>query len=247
MKTTRSKALLTWLVLPFAAFWGSSLSAQAAPITWNFDAVTAPALPAGFTTTGTGSGALWVTTSAVADTPPNSAFAPDVNSLSDKSLVTPVFTPDSGATVTFRHQYGFENNFDGGVLEISINGAAFQDIIAAGGSFVSGGYTTTISSAFSSPIAGRQAWSGSQASFMTTQVNLPPAAFSQPTQLRFRLATDTSVGSTGWWVDTIVVSSAGGPPSAASVTPVPTIGEYALLALMALVAGAAAFGRRHRA
>ena len=56
-----------------------------------------------------------------------------------------------------------------------------------------------------------------------------------------------SVGSSGWWVDTIVVSSAGGPPSAASVTPVPTIGEYALLALMALVAGAAAFGRRHRA
>ena len=82
---------------------------------------------------------------------------------------------------------------------------------------------------------------------MTTQVNLPAAAFSQPTQLRFRLATDTSVGSSGWWVDTIVVSSAGGPPSAASVTPVPTIGEYGLLALMALVAGAAAFGRRHRA
>jgi len=47
--------------------------------------------------------------------------------------------------------------FDGMVLEISVNGGPFQDILAAGGSFVTGGYNRTISPSFNSPIAGRQA------------------------------------------------------------------------------------------
>ena len=46
------------------------------------------------------------------------------------------------------------------VLEISINGGAFADIIQAGGNFISGGYTHTILSGFGNPIAGRMAWSG---------------------------------------------------------------------------------------
>ncbi|MBL0129938.1 MAG: hypothetical protein IPP43_01460 [Chitinophagaceae bacterium] len=36
-------------------------------------------------------------------------------------------------------------DLDGGVLEISINGGAYQDILAAGGSFVAGGYSGDIS------------------------------------------------------------------------------------------------------
>ena len=41
------------------------------------------------------------------------------------------------------------------MLEISIGGGAFQDILAAGGSFVTGGYNVTISTCCSNPIAGR--------------------------------------------------------------------------------------------
>ena len=61
------------------------------------------------------------------------------------------------------------------------------------------GYTGTISTAFGSPIAGRQAWEGisggSSASptYITTIVNLPAAAMGQNIQLRFRRATDNSV------------------------------------------------------
>ena len=64
--------------------------------------------------------------------------------------------------------------FDGGVLEISTDGGnTFQDILAAGGSFVMGGYNRTISADRGSPIAGRQAWSGNSGGFITTMVNLP--------------------------------------------------------------------------
>src|SRR5215210_33611 len=40
----------------------------------NFDAVTAPALPAGWTTSRTGSNSLFVTTEASPDTPPQALF-----------------------------------------------------------------------------------------------------------------------------------------------------------------------------
>ena len=49
-----------------------------------------------------------------------------------------------GARLNFRLIYNTELNRDGLVLEISIPtvaGGAFQDILTAGGSFVSGGYT----------------------------------------------------------------------------------------------------------
>jgi hypothetical protein len=92
------------------------------------------------------------------------------------------------------------------VVEININGAGFQDVITAGGAFVSGGYTGPISASFASPIAGRQAWTGNSAGFVTTVVTLPAAAAGQPTVLRFRTADDSSAiaaAPNGWWVDTI--------------------------------------------
>ena len=64
--------------------------------------------------------------------------------------------------------------FDGGVLEVSFDGGnTFQDILAAGGSFVMGGYNRTIATDRGSPLAGRQAWSGDSEGFITTVVNLP--------------------------------------------------------------------------
>src|SRR5207249_11386197 len=58
-------------------------------------------------------------------------------------------------------------------LEFSSDGGnTFQDILAAGGSFVVGGYNRTISPDRGSPIAGRPAWSGNSEGFITTMVNL---------------------------------------------------------------------------
>ena len=136
----------------------------------NFDGVTAPALPAGWVAANAaGAAPLWVTSTTTPDTAPNDAFIDDPATVSDKRLDTPnIAITSAAAQVSFRNNYQLESTFDGGVLEVSspnINGGAFTDITnaAVGGSFVTGGYNATISTAFMSPIAGRMAWSGSSA------------------------------------------------------------------------------------
>jgi uncharacterized repeat protein (TIGR01451 family) len=184
----------------------------------SFDGVTAPALPAGWSAANaSGPSPLWATSATSPDTAPNDAFVDDPAVVSDKHLDSPtIAVPGVGAQLTFRSSYGLESTFDGGVLEISIAGAAFQDIVAAGGSFVTGGYNATISSSFGSPIAGRQAWSGSSGGYLTTTVSLPPAAAGKNVVLRWRMASDTSVSGTGWRVDSVSITSR--TCSAASVT-----------------------------
>ncbi len=181
----------------------------------NFDAVTPPNLPTGWTATtaidcaGTPNSDPWVTSNAgtpapPADTPPNAAFVNDPNCISDERLDSPLFNVTSAtATVTFRRNNNLENGFDGCVLEISVNGSAFQDIIAAGGSFAVGGYNGVISVNFGSPIAGRNAWTGNTAGFVTTTVNLPAAANGGIAVLRWRRGTDSSVSGQGIRIDSL--------------------------------------------
>ena len=180
----------------------------------NFDAVVAPALPASWVATNvSGAAPLWVTSATTPDTAPNDAFVDDPAAVSDKVLDTPnIAVTSTAAQVSFRNNYGLESTFDGAVLEVSspnINAGAFTDITnaAVGGSFISGGYNATISTGFSSPIAGRQAWSGSSGGYVTTVANLGPNVAGQTIKLRFRMASDTSVSSTGWRIDTVKVSN----------------------------------------
>jgi hypothetical protein len=189
-----------------------TLGTQAVAFTENFDGVVAPALPAGWTATvvtGPPGTVNWVTSSAgtpapPADTAPNSAFVPDPAVVTDVVLDTPTIPITSAsAMLSFRNNFDLESTFDGGVLEIAIGAGAFTDIITAGGSFVTGGYNSVISTAFGSPIGGRNAWSGISGGFITTTVNLPAAAAGQNIRLRFRRATDNSVSQVGWRVDTI--------------------------------------------
>ena len=182
------------------------LGVASVPVTQNFDAVAPPAFPAGWAVVWTGVGAAWVTTSAASDTAPNAAFAPDPSNISDNKLTSPSFIVSTASSqLIFRHNYNSENTYDGGVLEISINGGAFSDILTAGGSFVANGYSQTISTFYSNPLAGRQAWSGNSGGFITTTVNLPASAAGQSVQLRWRFGSDISVNVTGWYVDSISV------------------------------------------
>src|SRR6185295_17857277 len=112
----------------------------------NFDGVSAPALPAGWTTASSGVEVPWVTSTTTPSSAPNDAFAPDPNNVGNTELVSPSFAvPAGGAQLTFKNLYNMEGGFDGMVLEISINGGAFQDITVGGGGFTSGGYNGTIS------------------------------------------------------------------------------------------------------
>lgn len=135
----------------------------------NFDSVTPPALPAGWTqsTSGTVS-SFWDSFSNGGVGDIGHVFIADQGNISEASLTYPsVAIHQANSQLKFQHLYLTEDaqyygttstvGYDGGVLEISINGGAFTDIIAAGGTFVQGGYTDTISDGFGSPLAGRQA------------------------------------------------------------------------------------------
>ncbi len=182
------------------------LASSATVFSQNFDGVTAPALPAGWATSASGAESPWVTSTSSHDTAPNSAFSPDPSRVGVNELDSPTITlPAGSAQLSFRQNYNLETSYDGGVLEISIADGAWTDILAAGGSFVSGGYTYTLSTLYSNPLAGRQAWSGNTGGFITTLVNLPAAASGQAIQLRWRCGSDSSVSKTGWYVDTVSI------------------------------------------
>jgi hypothetical protein len=178
----------------------------------NFDGIVAPALPNGWVAANSPVSPVnaWKTENLVPDTGVNSVMARPTSTASDNWLDSPnISIVSPTAQVSFAHRWNLQSGFDGGVLEISINGGAFADIIAAGGSFAANGYNGTISGANGSPIAGRQAWTGNPVgSYATTVVNLPAAASGQSVKLRWRLGSDSAFGgiSTVWNVDTILLT-----------------------------------------
>ena len=171
----------------------------------SFDGVTAPGLPAGWTSSATGAGAAnWTTSATGSDAGSNNAFVTDPGNVSDSLLTSPPIPITSANRVfQFRNNFNLEASFDGGVLEISVDGGAFTDLLAAGGLFQSGGYVATISSGFANPISGRSAWTGSSGGYITTVVELPTSTVGHNVRLRFRMASDNSTGAIGWRVDTI--------------------------------------------
>jgi subtilisin family serine protease len=181
----------------------------------NFDGVTPPALPPNWVATNAqGPPPLWVTSNSglpmpPAYSPPNAAYVNDPEVVSDKRLASPNYFSFEGFMdqLTFRHNFNFEASdinpnlgFDGGVLEVSVDGGqTFQYVPPEG--FVMGGYNRTISNNRGSPIAGLRAWSGNSEGFITTVVNVPING-----KLRWRMGSDTSGSSEGWRVDNATVS-----------------------------------------
>jgi hypothetical protein len=198
----------------------------------NFDGVAAPALPAGWTTTFSGAGTAVATSTTFSHTAPNNIFFSESATVGLSEVTSPsIAIGPGGAQLSFRNLFNTEVNFDGFVLEISISGGAFQDIITAGGSFVSGGYNSTLPSTFSNPLPLRQAWTGlsggsaAAPTYITTVVNLPPAAAGQSIQLKWRLGSDSTqrpATNPGARVDTIVfntlVCDAAAPVPSAAVS-----------------------------
>jgi len=187
----------------------------------DFDGVFAPALPAGWiTSTSTGTND-WTTQTMRVDSAPNAATSPDLGAVADLTLDSPTFTAAADQIVTFRHRYNLERGFDGGVLEISIDGGEFSDIVSAGGRFITGGYAgVTISEFTGNPIGGRPAWTGDSAEFVTTVARLPDAAAGHATRLRFRNTADAGNLNTGevrgWWIDSILLGVDVHAPSAST-------------------------------
>lgn len=174
----------------------------------NFDSVTAPALPSGWSSAQTsGTASNWVTTTTTPSSAPNAAFGNSAATVNAAALISPsVAIGSASSKIKFKNKFDLEDTYDGVVLEYSTNnGTTWTDVITGGGSFVSGGYTDTISSAYMSPIAGRMAWSGDSAGYIDTEINLPASLNGQSVQFRWLVASDSSVTRTGAWVDDVQV------------------------------------------
>jgi len=192
----------------------------------NFDGVTAPALPPGWTTsftsgpancTPTGTcplGTNWASNNNAPGIPPHCVFHDAPGCVTDSVLDTPSFVP--GFVLVLRQSFDLENGRDGAVMEISLDGGPFVDFTAIGGS---PGYNGTIASDTLSPLAGRTAWTGNSGVFVDHFISFPQAALGHHVRLRFRLATDCSGAGTGWRIDNIRSESNFG---CQSPTPTPT-------------------------
>ncbi|MGQ0805505.1 MAG: Ig-like domain-containing protein [Actinomycetota bacterium] len=136
--------------------------------------------------------------------------------LKDDRLIGPPVDLSSVSRVSFWHRFGFEEDFDGGVLEVSTDGGrTWTDVEAAGGVFLQGGYNGTIDTGFESPIAGRRAWTGGDATEVSgamtlVVVDVSALAPAQNAIFRWRLAGDPlAIGAlpgTGWWIDDVTFS-----------------------------------------
>ncbi|HZH34151.1 MAG TPA: carboxypeptidase regulatory-like domain-containing protein, partial [Pyrinomonadaceae bacterium] len=183
-----------------------------------FNSITEPALPAGWQTLATGGGELWRGVLIEPTQNDKAAFSGEGIQPGTGDLVSPIFRISSRqAQLTFRNKYDLESTFlrnklyDGGVLELRVNQGAWRDILAAGGSFVSGGYDGVIDNCCQNPLAGRLAWSsrsgtGQEPEFITTRVNLPLSAAGKKVQLRWRIGTDVGGRRQGQWIDNVEIA-----------------------------------------
>ncbi len=192
----------------------------------NFDGVTPPTLPAGWTAavnTGVGSDIPWQTKAAgFASSAPNAAWVGDINDYADITLTTPVLTLGAGTsrTISFQQAYTLwapdagplaNGVYNGAVLEMSVNGGPFTDFVAAGGTFTAGGYNATLDPSFDNPLAqtpplNRAVWGGASNGFVATTGTLPDDILGGLTiQFRWRLGTEGGGRGfdtySGWWLD----------------------------------------------
>jgi hypothetical protein len=193
---------------------------NAPTLTENFDGVSVPAIPGGWAVASTYAPMAFVTTPSVPDSAPNSVFAADLPSCTgsgcsttdggETTLTSPSFAVSSqAARLTFRHRFNTELGFDGGVLEIKIGSGDFQDIIAAGGTFLQSGYNVAIYQSPPNPLGTRMAWTGNSGGYITTIAQLPVSAAGQSVQLRWRFGADsnTAPAGGGWNIDSIQVAT----------------------------------------
>ena len=135
-------------------------------------------------------------------------FGADVGFASDQYLVSPnLIIGDSGTfTMEFDHSFGFETDasgdYDGGVVEMSVDGGAWTDINP---SVYNGTLITYAENA--NPLAGRKAFVKASAGTIHTVITPPANLAALPPgttiKVRFRLGTDNAVGAAGWQVDNI--------------------------------------------
>ena len=156
---------------------------------------------------------IWAESSVSSHSGTKSMLAVDVATVSDQVLVSPVIslpTGQSPITLQFWNKQNIEDRssggcYDGGILEISTdNGANFTQIMTD--KMLTDPYDGAISTSYSNPIGGQDAWCGDPQDWLNSIVDLDEYA-GQDVIFRFRLATDSSQNKEGWYIDDVKVQS----------------------------------------
>ncbi|MGZ4739645.1 MAG: M4 family metallopeptidase, partial [Ilumatobacteraceae bacterium] len=150
-----------------------------------------------------------------------SLFAADLDSIASATLLgTFTISVPAGATfLRFDHSYQFDSDaahfYDGGVVEYSTDGGSnWADAVALPGPTVNG-YDGLLENVYGNPLGNRLAFSGASPGYQTTRINLSTLS-GRTVKLRFRLGSDNSVASVGWFIDDVVAYTCAAVPSAPS-------------------------------
>ncbi|MCL1049910.1 rhombosortase-dependent M36 family metallopeptidase [Shewanella abyssi] len=130
----------------------------------------------------------------------NNGFASDV------AFETKSFTVGYGGdfSVSWFQYYEIETEYDGGVVEIRINGGEWADVTEMGGVFGGAGYSAELADL----LPGRKAFTGDIAwPGETESVNFGTALNGNEVQFRFRIVSDTNTSSFGWIIDNVTFSN----------------------------------------
>jgi bacillolysin len=133
-------------------------------------------------------------------------YAPNRGTRSDTTMrLREALTLPNRAYLRFGHGYSFDKDakrrYDGGILEIRVDGGSWRGV---GGLFTHGGYNGTIARSRGNPLHGKRAWTGDSHGWSKARIDLSDFAGSR-VKLRFRMASDRSVGARGWYIDDIRV------------------------------------------
>ena len=135
---------------------------------------------------------------------------PDFRYDASIAMAEPVAIPQGRVYLRFAHSFQFHREagglWDGGVLEYRLEGdAGAGEWRDAGPLLIDNGYTGTLSGYGSdNPLKGRDAFAGVSRGYITTRADLSSLA-GKSVSFRFRVATNSSVGSEGWYVDDLAV------------------------------------------
>ncbi len=127
--------------------------------------------------------------------------------LLDAALVTPTLNLPPGCKLEFDHWIQAETSgyypdsaYDGGIIEISLGGGAWMQVVPEGGYNTTIRFTAGGTNPYTGPFPGLPCFSGS---IDWAHVTVDLSSYSGDLRIRFRFGSDQSVGMEGWYVDDV--------------------------------------------
>ena len=112
-------------------------------------------------------------------------------------------------SVNWWHYFDLEESWDGGVVEVSINGGEWIDATAVGGTFTGNGYNGELRENPDQALSTRKAFTGF--SNGAEGINFGEALNGNEVRFRFRIGADAFANEDGWYIDNIRFTNINSP------------------------------------